>query len=176
MPHPYPKPKLPQWPNTPILPVPTSHEGFFTTAFTQDGCSGLWGFDEFVEESNFVIANQFPGTHEARSLKFFLDHAVSTTQGLWQVQDAPGLNAQQAASVNAGCTVARMIGEGLTGWDTAYHDDMDGTPYVAITGGAFSNNNYSGGVVIFHGVTSDEVLGIFRNAATAFIRAGGISE
>jgi len=176
MSHPYPKPVLPKWPATPLLPAPTSHAGYFTTAFDADGRSGLWGCDEFFVESNDYINSQVPGTHEARSAKYFLDQITATTGQKWQVQDAPGLNAQQAASVNAGCTSARMWGMGTTGWVTALHDPMDGSPWTPIVGGAFSNDNYKNGVVSFNGITSDEVLTLLRNSLTSYIRAGGISE
>lgn len=176
MPHPYPKPILPKYPSTPFLPQPTDHAGYFTGPSGTDGQGKLWGFDEFVLEANDYIANQVgASTHDGRSAQFFLDNINATTGGNWQVQDAPLTTDQQKASVSAGCTTARLYGAGTSSWFTALHDPMNGSPWTPILGGAFSNDNYKNGVVTYNGVTADEVLQIFRNALTAYIRAGGIS-
>lgn len=167
---------LPVWPNHPILPEPPGPAEHFLGPAGDDGLVDLWGFREFDAEVKDFIKNQAPGTHEARSAQWYLDSIWADTKGRWQVQNTPDLDAQQAASSKAGCSKARMFGAGTSQWMPAQHDPMDGTPSQAIPGGAFANDNYKNGVVSWQGVDANEVLVIFRNAMTKFIRAGGIIE
>jgi hypothetical protein len=175
MSHPYPKPILPKWPVTPILPAPQTHAGFFLSPSDPDGRVDLWGYREWVEESQDYIHNQVPGTHEARSAQFLLASVKAQTGELFQVQDTPDLTTQGQQSTYWACATARMIGCGLTGYAGGLHFDP-GPKLTPITGGAFSNDNYLNGQISFHGITSDEVLGLFRNMLTDFIRKGGIVE